>query len=135
MPIVVGYVPTPEGRAAVVRAAHEATLRHVDLIVVQPQPPVVGAPEQASADEDEEVTQALAAAREAGVRHEARTAGEREELSDHLISVAEETAADFIVIGLRRRSKVGKLILGSNAQRILLDAGCPVLAVKAPEGP
>ena len=48
-------------------------------------------------------------------------------------AVAEETNADFIVIGLRRRTPVGKLILGSNAQRILLDAPCPVLAVKAEE--
>jgi len=44
--------------------------------------------------------------------------------------VANETDADLIVIGLRRRTPVGKLILGSNAQRILLDAPCAVLAVK-----
>jgi nucleotide-binding universal stress UspA family protein len=35
-----------------------------------------------------------------------------------------------IVIGLRKRSAVGKLLMGSSALRILLDADCPVLAVK-----
>ena len=51
--------------------------------------------------------------------------------ADDLIRVADDVAADFIVIGLRRRSPVGKLILGSNAQRVLLDSPCPVLAVKS----
>ena len=54
----------------------------------------------------------------------------RQRIGD-LIAVAEEENAEFIVIGLRRRTPVGKLILGWNAQRILLDATCPVLAVKA----
>ena len=53
------------------------------------------------------------------------------EPAEDLIEVAEEIHAELIVIGLRRRTPVGKLILGSNAQRILLDASCPVLAVKA----
>jgi nucleotide-binding universal stress UspA family protein len=52
------------------------------------------------------------------------------EPADHVLAVAEETEAELIVIGLRRRSAVGKLILGGSAQRILLDASCPVLAVK-----
>jgi nucleotide-binding universal stress UspA family protein len=53
------------------------------------------------------------------------------EPAEDLLKVAEEVSAELIIIGLRRRSPVGKLILGSTAQRILLDAPCPVLAVKA----
>jgi len=64
---------------------------------------------------------------EAGVEHEVRQLVRGNEPSQDLIEVANEVNADFIVIGLRRRTPVGKLILGSNAQRILLDASCPVL--------
>jgi len=68
-----------------------------------------------------------------GIDHEVRQLVRGLEPADDLIAVAEEVAADFIVIGLRRRTAVGKLILGSNAQRVLLEATCPVLAVKAAE--
>jgi nucleotide-binding universal stress UspA family protein len=66
-----------------------------------------------------------------GLNYEIRSAADAADSAEALIRIAETTAADFIVIGLRRRSPVGKLLLGSNAQRVLLDAACPVLAVKA----
>jgi len=71
--------------------------------------------------------------RQAGVEHEIRQLVRGMDPADDLVNVAAEVHAEFIVIGLRRRSPVGKLILGSNAQRVLLDAPCPVLAVKAEE--
>ena len=50
--------------------------------------------------------------------------------AQEVLTTAEENQADLIVIGLRKRSAVGKMILGSTAQRILLQATCDVLAVK-----
>ena len=49
---------------------------------------------------------------------------------EDLVQFAQENEIDEIVIGVRRRSKVGKLIFGSNAQYIILEAPCPVVAVK-----
>lgn len=51
---------------------------------------------------------------------------------EDLVAVVEEHAAQLLVIGIRRRSSVGKFVMGSDAQRILMLAQCPVLAVKAP---
>ena len=68
---------------------------------------------------------------ESGLEYDIRQLVRGFEPAEDLISLAEANSAELLVIGLRRRSPVGKLILGSNAQRILLDAHCPVLAVKA----
>jgi nucleotide-binding universal stress UspA family protein len=51
---------------------------------------------------------------------------------DQAIAVAQEREPELIVLGIRRRSRVGKLIMGSVAQKILLEVDCPVLVVKAP---
>jgi nucleotide-binding universal stress UspA family protein len=119
--IVVGYSSKPEGRAALKRALSEARLRGAALVVVD-----------ASQDaEPDDLTDELSAS---GVTFEIRTPADAHDSAEELIKTAETTDADFIVIGLRRRSPVGKLLLGSNAQRVLLDAACPVLAVKAEPG-
>jgi nucleotide-binding universal stress UspA family protein len=49
---------------------------------------------------------------------------------EDLVSYAEENRIDHIFIGIEKRSRVGKLLLGSTAQYIILNAPCPVTTVK-----
>ncbi len=129
--VVVGYVPKPEGEAALATAISEAKLRGSKLVVVNSNR---GGNEfdqdkARAADGDlEAVRKTLDAS---GVEYEIRQLVRGFEPAEDLIALAEANSAELLVIGLRRRSPVGKLILGSNAQRILLDAHCPVLTVKA----
>jgi nucleotide-binding universal stress UspA family protein len=131
MAVVVGYVPTAEGRAALRRAAHECRLRNARLIVINSNRGGRDLDGEQAELYELELAQVRAELDAAGISHEERQLVRGLEPAEDLIAVAEEVGADFIVIGLRRRSPVGKLILGSNAQRILLEAPCPVLAVKA----
>jgi hypothetical protein len=116
--IVVGYSSKPEGRAALARALSEARARGAEVVVVHTAVDV----------EVADLRSELAAS---GVPHEVKEAADALDPAEDLIATAEARDAEFIVIGLRKRSPVGKLLLGSNAQRVLLDAACPVLAVKA----
>ena len=52
------------------------------------------------------------------------------ELAEAILGLATSEQADLLVIGSRRRSPVGKLIMGSTVQRVLLDAPMPVLVTK-----
>jgi nucleotide-binding universal stress UspA family protein len=49
---------------------------------------------------------------------------------EDLVEFANENKIDQIVVGVKRRSKVGKLLMGSTAQYVILQAGCPVVTVK-----
>ena len=131
MAIVVGYVPTKEGRAALRRAADESLLRKAKLIVINSQRGGRDYPADEASRFETELTKIQSELDHEGIEHEVRQLVRGNEPAEDLIAVADEENAEFIVIGLRRRTPVGKLILGSNAQRILLDASCPVLAVKA----
>ena len=116
--IVVWYSSKPEGRAALKRGVTEAELRKADLVVVH-------------TSLDVSVGDLHAELEATGVPYEVKEAADALDPAEELLSTAEDRSAEFIIIGLRRRSPVGKLLLGSNAQRVLLDAACPVVAVKA----
>ncbi|MEU2199868.1 universal stress protein [Isoptericola sp. NPDC019482] len=128
MSIVVGYVPTPVGEAAATAAITEARLRGEDLLVVNSARE--GSLVETTVATDDDLDRVLAAASDAGVAARVVRGTHRDDFSDEILELAGRHDATLIVIGLRRRSPVGKFIMGSVAQRILLQAEHPVLAVK-----
>ena len=129
--IVVGYVPKPEGEAALAKAIEEARLRDARLVVVNSHRGGSEFDSSAASEAEAQLDTVRKQLDESGVPYDIRQLVRGFEPADDLVSLADANKAELIVIGLRRRTPVGKLILGSNAQRILLDAHCPVLAVKA----
>lgn len=131
MSVVVGYIPTPEGRAALQRAIEESRLRKLKLFVVNSRDSGKRISGEEKAQHELELAAMENDVAQAGIDYEIRTMARGTLPSEDLTAVAEETGADLIVIGMRRRSPVGKLFLGSNAQDVLLSAECAVLSVRA----
>ena len=130
--VVVGYVPKPEGDAALTTAIEEAKLRGATLVVVNSNRGGPGFDQEASVKSDSHMDEIRRQLDDSGLSYDVRQLVRGFEPSEDLIKVAEDTDAELIVIGLRRRTPVGKLLMGSVAQRILLGAECAVLAVKPP---
>lgn len=132
MTIVVGYVPTPEGLAALDKAIEIARKDGLRLVVVNTgHHGNYNHPDFAPAAELDAIDAQLT---DAGIPHLVQQPTSGRSAADVLLAAAEEHEAELLVIGLRRRSAVGKLITGSTAQSVLLEAACPVLAVKAADG-
>lgn len=140
MNIVTGVTSRPESRAALDRAVEEAQLRGATLHIVRTMGEGLSEnPEklagwsrdlEAARQEGDEVVAKLA---ERGIDATYRVEPVERDAASTLLEVVEELDAALLVIGLRRRSPVGKLVLGSVSQDVLLGAECPVLAVKTDE--
>jgi nucleotide-binding universal stress UspA family protein len=129
MSILVGYIPTPVGEAAAQAAIAEAKLRGEKLFVVNSVRE--GALVDKSVASGEDLARIAADAAAAGVQASILESRHSDDLAEEVLALAEAHDVSLIVIGLRQRSQVGKFIMGSHAQRILLQADRPVLAVKA----
>ena len=129
--VVVGYVPNQEGEAALSHAVAEARTRDARLLVVNTSRGDALVDERYA--DDEQLGALRRRLREQRGRPRARARDPRPRGRTRRSSRSpQERRADLVVIGLRRRPPVGKLLMGSTAQRVLLEATCPVLAVKSP---
>jgi len=130
MTILVGYIPSPQGDAALDRAIEEARARGEDLVILNAsRGEAVVDPRFLYESQEAEIRKRLDAA---GVQYTIRREVQNVEPAEEVINVVEELKPRLLVIGLRRRTAAGKFIFGSTAQRILLDADVDILAVKAP---
>jgi len=129
MTILLAYAPRPEGQAALDKALQLAKQNNERLVVVNASP---GGhkedPSLAFAWDIERITEQI---EKAGVDGEVKQFVRGNAVVTEIEDLVESLHVSMLVIGLRKRSPVGKLIMGSNSQTILLDATCPVLAVKA----
>lgn len=129
MTILVAYVARPEGQAALDKAIEVATRRGEALIVVNAAPGGSQDDTIVNGYEVERVEERLA---QLPIAAQFKQFVRGNSTLDEILHLIDAEQITLLVIGLRKRTAVGKLLLGSMAQEILMSAPCPVLAVKAP---
>lgn len=129
MTILVAYVPRPEGEAALDKGIEIATRRDEHLVVVNASPGGGKAdPSAVDVVDAERVENIL---KDSGLNAEFKQLVRGKNAVEEIEALVESLQVSVLIIGLRKRSPVGKLIMGSVAQELLLSVSCPVLAVKA----
>ncbi len=133
MTIAVAHNDSAEGRAAVLHAAREAVFQKCSMGVLH----IFDGTDPASQQREvlslkAEIAEILQGAGMSDIDWALHTANEETSKAAALVDLTAEIGADLLVVGSRRRSPIGKFLLGSTLQRLVLDAPVPVLVVKAP---
>lgn len=127
MTVVVGFIPTPVGMAALDAAAAEAELRGGPLVVVNVVHDGDDAdPRHARPDQLEMAHDRL---RRRSVRIDIRQVRADRDVAEVLVRTAVQEEAELLVIGIRREREVAGHLLGAVSQKLLLDSPCDVLVV------
>ena len=127
MVVVIGFIPDQYGEAALAHGLAEAQRRQTGVVVVNSTKGDALVDRRYLGEEGKVTLEQRLA--DSGVEHELRQTMGRD-IADEILAVANDVAADAVVIGIRQRTPVGKLVMGSVAQRVIIDATCPVIAVK-----
>ncbi len=130
MTILVAYVSRPEGQAALDKAIEMSKERNERLLIVNASPG--GQQEDASRTPAYEVEQIEERITKQGINAEFKQFVRGKSAVEEINDLVDAHDISVLVIGLRKRTAVGKLIMGSVAQEILMTVSCPVLCIKAP---
>lgn len=127
MSVVVGYIPNEYGEAALDEAFAEAQRRGTGVVVVNTTKGDALVDKKYVGEQGRDSLQRRLSAAPVDVELR-QTIGA--DTADEILDVVREVAAEALVIGIRHRSQMGKMLMGSVATRLLMEAPCPVVAVK-----
>lgn len=128
MTVLIAYVAGHLGSAVLTEAKQECLRRGESALVVNSsRGDALVDQHRIGHDEIEALTKDF---EEAGIDLRVELPGDGRSADDNVVRVSEANDVSVIVIGVRKRSRTGKLLFGSTAQGIILDATCPVLCVK-----
>ncbi|MBC2705451.1 universal stress protein [Desulfobacula sp.] len=130
MKILVGYKGTDVGKELMDVAVKQAKAFKAEILIVTSLVGGENSEAQEVADAEKNLEQAKAYFDDSGIKSQTHLLVRGFEAGEDIVKFAKEKKVDEIIIGVRSRSKVGKLIFGSTAQIVILDAHCPVLTVK-----
>jgi nucleotide-binding universal stress UspA family protein len=134
MSVAVAHLSSPTGSLALAAAAQQAVQRGTKLTIIHLSDAVdldVDAAHHAGVSD--ELGKVLEEAGITDLTWDLKLAAAADEVhntAETILRLATEAGADLLVIGARRRSPVGKFVLGSVTQEIILRADIPVLVVK-----
>ena len=132
MSIVVGYTPNEYGAVALAHGIDQARKRATDLVVINATRGDAYVDNRfAKKGQLDDLEAELSSA---GIAHDVRQSI-GSDVAEQVLDVVDEVGAELLVIGIRHRSAVGKMLMGSVAQRLLLDSRAPILAVKPGQQP
>jgi nucleotide-binding universal stress UspA family protein len=130
MKILVGYDGSNAADAALFLACSHAQtfLAHVMIVTV------IESSTASYGTNMEEATNKLSAvaknAMDKGIQIDTRILSRGFRPGEELVKFSKEQNTDLIYIGIKKKSKIDKMLFGSNAQFIILNALCPVMTVK-----
>lgn len=127
--ILLAYVPSATSEAALSFAVKEAQRRDASLLVLASER--APDPRKARGITDQRPLQERL--EETGLEFELRTVPRRDDPADDILDAVEHEEVSLVVLGIRKRTPIGKILLGSTSQRVAIESPVPVTLVK-PEG-
>lgn len=127
--ILLAYVPSATSEAAFAFAVEEAERRDASLLVLASER--APDPRKARGVTDQRPLQERL--EETGLGFELRTVLKRDDPADDILDAVEHDDVDLVILGIRKRTPIGKILLGSTSQRVAIESPVPVVMVK-PEG-